>query len=345
MDVDESELKTGQANIKVFGVGGGGGNAANWLYLKGIEGAEVIIANTDKQHLDLVEADRKFLLGKDLTRGLGAGGDPTKGKDAAQESISKIKDSLKGADMVFVTAGMGGGTGTGGAPVIAEAAKEMDAIVIGCVTMPFKIERARVDKAEHGLQMLRDHCDTVVVIDNERLVKIAGDLPVRQAFAVANELISTMIKGIVETISTPSLVNLDFADVQAVMRDGHIASVGVGSSNTKNRVDEAVEGALSNPLLEIDYEGATGAIIQIQGGEDMTLDEISTVGERVTEAMDHDAEVIWGAQVTEEMNGEITVMTIMTGVNSPYLLGKNQEQESEEARQELSNELGIQMVK
>lgn len=247
--------------------------------------------------------------------------------------------------MVFVTAGMGGGTGTGGAPVIAEAAKEMDAIVIGCVTMPFKIERARVDKAEHGLQMLRDHCDTVVVIDNERLVKIAGDLPVRQAFAVANELISTMIKGIVETISTPSLVNLDFADVQAVMRDGHIASVGVGSSNTKNRVDEAVEGALSNPLLEIDYEGATGAIIQIQGGEDMTLDEISTVGERVTEAMDHDAEVIWGAQVTEEMNGEITVMTIMTGVNSPYLLGKNQEQESEEARQELSNELGIQMVK
>ena len=265
MDVDESELKTGQANIKVFGVGGGGGNAANWLYLKGIEGAEVIIANTDKQHLDLVEADRKFLLGKDLTRGLGAGGDPTKGKDAAQESISKIKDSLKGADMVFVTAGMGGGTGTGGAPVIAEAAKEMDAIVIGCVTMPFKIERARVDKAEHGLQMLRDHCDTVVVIDNERLVKIAGDLPVRQAFAVANELISTMIKGIVETISTPSLVNLDFADVQAVMRYGHIASVGVGSSNTKNRVDEAVEGALSNPLLEIDYEGATGAIIQIQG--------------------------------------------------------------------------------
>lgn len=343
--MEQNTRKVGQANIKVFGVGGGGGNTAHWLFMKGIEGADVIIANTDQQHLDMVEADKKFLLGKDLTNGLGAGGHPNKGRDAAQESISTIKQVLKGSDMVFVTAGMGGGTGTGGAPVVAQAAKEQDAIVIGCVTMPFKVERARVDKAEHGLKMLREHCDTVVVIDNNRLVEIAGDLPVRQAFAVANELVSTMIKGIVETISTPSLVNLDFADVEAIMKDGNIASVGVGSSATKNRVQEAVEGALSNPLLDIDYEGAMGAIIQIQGGTDMTLDEISTIGQRVTEAMDPDAEVIWGAQVSEENDGEITVMTIMTGVNSPYLLGQQDQTQSQEAKQRLSSELGIRMVK
>lgn len=343
--MNENELKAGQANIKVMGVGGGGGNAANWLFMKGIEGAEVIICNTDQQHLDMVDADKKFLMGEDLTRGLGAGGHPEKGEDAAFESISAIKKCLKGSDMVFITAGMGGGTGTGGSPVVAQAAKELDAIVIGCVTMPFKIERARVDKAEYGLQKLRNHCDTVVVIDNEKLVQIAGDLPVKQAFAVANELVATMIKGIVETISTPSLVNLDFADVQAIMKDGHIASVGVGASNTKNRVQEAVEGALSNPLLEIDYAGATGAIIQIQGGNDMTLDEISTIGQQVTEAMDPDAEVIWGAQVTEEMDGQITVMTIMTGVSSPYLLGKRSQKQSEKETHKLGDELGIQMVR
>ena len=343
--MNKDELKTGQANIKVIGVGGGGGNAANWLFMKGIEGAEVIICNTDQQHLDMVDADKKFLMGADLTRGLGAGGHPEKGEDAAFESISTIKKCLKGSDMVFITAGMGGGTGTGGAPVVAQAAKELDAIVIGCVTMPFKIERARVDKAEYGLQKLRNHCDTVVVIDNEKLVQIAGDLPVKQAFAVANELVATMIKGIVETISTPSLVNLDFADVQAIMKDGHIASVGVGASNTKNRVQEAVEGALSNPLLEIDYAGATGAIIQIQGGNDMTLDEISTIGQQVTDTMDPDAEVIWGAQVTEDMDGQITVMTIMTGVSSPYLLGKKTQKQAQKESNELGDELGIQMVR
>ena len=339
------ELKVGQANIKVIGVGGGGGNATNWLYMKGVDGAEIIACNTDKQHLDLIEADKKFLLGKDLTRGLGAGGYPEKGAEAAQESINNIKESIRGADMVFICAGMGGGTGTGAAPIVAQVAKDQGAIVIGCVTMPFKIERARVDKAEFGLQQLRNASDTVIVIDNNKLVQIAGNLPVRQAFAVANELIATMIKGIVETISVPSLVNLDYADVRAIMTNGDVAVVGVGSSDTNNRVEEAVKGALSNPLLDISYEGATGAIIHVHGGQDMTLDEISRVGEMVTEAMDDDATVIWGARVTDDMEGKLTVMTIVTGVKSPYIIGRQTPKQVETARQKLSSELGIEIVR
>src|SRR3989344_9510024 len=264
----------GQANIKVLGVGGGGSNMVSWLYKKGIRGAEVFAINTDKQHLDITDADGKVLLGQDLTRGLGAGGYPKVGMEAAKESMSDLKDIIKQADMVFVCAGLGGGTGSGAAPVIAKAAKELGAIVIGTVTMPLDIEKARVDKAEFALQQLRDKCDTVIVIDNNRLVAIAGNLPLRQAFAVANELVSTMIKGIVETIAVPSLVNLDYADVKAIMSEGGVSVIGIGESNTDHRVDEAVKRALSNPLLDVSYEGATGALIHITGGNDLTLDEV-----------------------------------------------------------------------
>jgi len=287
-EVDYNNL-VGQANIKVFGVGGGGSNMVSWLYKKGIKGAEIVAANTDQQHLNITGSDKKILIGKDLTRGLGCGGFPNKGAEAARESLQEIKDVLKGTDMVFVCAGMGGGTGTGAAPVIAQAAKESGSIVIGTVTMPFNIERARIDKAEFGLQQLRQVSDTVIVIDNNRLVNIAGNLPVQQAFAVANELISTMIRGIVETIAVPSLVNLDYADVKTIMTNGGVAAIGVGSSDSTNRVDEAVKGALSNPLLEISYKGATGAMIHIEGGPDMTLDEVSRAGELVTESLDVDA--------------------------------------------------------
>jgi cell division protein FtsZ len=341
----QEDMNVGQANIKVVGVGGGGGNATNWLYMKGISGAEIIACNTDQQHLNLIEADKKFLIGKDLTRGLGCGGFHEKGAEAAQESIAQIKESLKGSDMVFVCAGMGGGTGTGAAPVVAQVAKDQGSIVIGTVTMPFKIERARVDKAEFGLQQLRKVADTVIVIDNNKLVQIAGNLPVQQAFAVANELIATMIKGIVETIAVPSLVNLDYADVKTIMTNGDVAVVGVGSSDTKGRVEEAVNGALSNPLLDISYEGASGAIIHIHGGMDMTLDEINKVGEMVTEAMDTDANVIWGARVSEDMNGKLVVMTIVTGVKSPWVLGKSSPKQAEAARQKLSSDLGIEIVR
>ena len=330
-----------QANIKVIGCGGAGNNMVSWLYRKGIKGAEIIAVNTDLQHLNVSDADRKILLGKDTTRGLGAGGEPGKGAEAAKESISEVKDALKDADMVFVCAGMGGGTGTGSAPVVAQIAKATGAIVIGTVTMPFDIERARIDKAEFGLQQLRQHAHTVVVIDNNRLVAIAGNLPVEHAFAVANELVSTMIKGIVETIAIPSLVNLDYADVKAIMTGGGVASIGVGSSDTNNRVVEAVQGALSNPLLDINYEGATGALIHIHGGGDLTLEQITQIGEAVTENLDPDANVIWGARVTDDMKGKLTVMTIITGVNSAWLLGKNDFSEKSKNAHRLSNELGI----
>ncbi len=337
------DIDVGQASIKVIGVGGGGNNMVGWLYKKGIKGAEIIACNTDQQHLNITGADRKFLIGRDLTRGLGCGGFPERGAEAAKETLQEIKESLKSSDMVFVCAGMGGGTGTGAAPVIAHVAKDAGAIVIGTVTMPFKIERARVDKAEYGLQQLRQVSDTVIVIDNNRLVRIAGNLPVQQAFAVANELISTMIKGIVETIAIPSLVNLDFADVKAIMSNGGVSVIGVGTSDTNNRVEEAVKGALSNPLLDVSYDGATGALIHVIGGSDMTLDDISKVGERVTESLDEDANVIWGARIDEKMKGKITVMTIITGVKSPWVIGKSDTRSQAQSRR-MNQELGIELV-
>ncbi len=338
-------IKVHQANIKVIGVGGAGNNMVSWLYKKGIKGAEIIACNTDQQHLDVSEADRKYLIGRESTRGLGAGGYPAKGTDAAQESMQEIKDSLKGSDMVFVCAGMGGGTGTGAAPVVAGVARDTNSIVIGTVTMPFKVERARVDKAEFGLQQLRQVADTVIVIDNNRLVEIAGNLPIQQAFAVANELISTMIKGIVETIAVPSLVNLDYADVRAIMKDGGVAAIGVGASDTTNKVEEAVKGALTNPLLDISYKGASGALIHVCGGPDLTLDEISEIGELVTESLDEDANVIWGARIDEDMKGKVTVMTIITGVKSPWILGKmDAKAQAAETATLMNEELGIKIM-
>jgi len=209
----------------------------------------------------------------------------------------------------------------------------------------FKIERARVDKAEFGLAQLRKGSDTVIVIDNNRLVQIAGNLPIQQAFAVANELIATMIRGIVETIALPSLVNLDFADVRAIMTNGGVAAIGDGTSDTNNRVDEAVRGALENPLLDINYEGATGALIHVVGGPDMTLDEINRAGEKITEALDEDANVIWGARVQDDMKGKFLVMTIITGVSSPYITGaSNIKKEAAAKAAKVSDELGIEIV-
>ena len=343
---NDDDLQVGKANMKVIGVGGAGGNIASWLYKKGVNGAEVIISNTDKAHLDMCHGDRKLLLGRELTRGLGAGGMPNKGKEAAQENNHELREILRDTDMVFITAGMGGGTGTGAAPIIAQMAKESGAIVIANVTMPFNIEKARCDKAEYGLQELRDVCDTVIVMDNNRLSMIAGQLPLQQAFAVANELLSTMIKGIVETIAVPSLVNLDYADVKTIMTGGGVSVVGIGESTTENRVEEAVKKALSNPLLDVSYEGATGALINIMGGEDLLLDDIEKIGNMVTGSLDEDALVIWGARVTPEMNGKLRVMTIVTGVKSPYILGQiDRAQQSADKAKTMGHELGIDMLK
>ena len=340
----EDDFLVGHANIKVVGAGGAGINMTDWLYKKGVKGAEVIGLNTDKLHLDNREADKKILIGRDLCRGLGCGGDPSKGLEAAKENVSEIKDTLKTADMVFICAGMGGGTGTGAAAVVAQLAKDLGAIVIGVVTMPWNIEKARIDKAEWGLKQLRQIADTVIVIDNNRLSDIAGNLPIQQSFAVANEIVATMIKSIVEIIAVPSLINLDYADVKAIMSKGGVSVIGFGESDTENRVEEAVNRALSNPLLDVKYAGATGSLIHITGGPDMTLDEAEKAGELVTAGLDDDSNVIWGARIDPKFQGKLRVMTIITGVQSPYVLGKMDFSKPSHKSVALNRELGIEML-
>ncbi|MEK6888901.1 MAG: cell division protein FtsZ [Nanoarchaeota archaeon] len=340
--INFDELRAGRANIKVFGTGGAGSNMATWLFNKGINGATIYGVNTDALHLSITKADEKILIGKELTRGLGCGGFPSKGREAAKESLSDLKKAATGADMVFVLAGMGGGSGTGAAPVIAQLAKESGAIVIAVVTMPFDCEKARTDKAEFGLQELTEVVDTAIIIDNNRLVDIAGNLPMEQAFAVANELVSTMIKGIVETITLPSLINLDYADVSAIMKNGDVAVIGVGESDSSQRVDEAVRQALTHPLLDVDYKGATGALIHITCGPDFKLEEFSGVGELVTENISPDAQVIIGARINKEFASKVRVITIMTGVQSPYISGRKAHRQEASMRSEVSD-LGIEI--
>jgi cell division protein FtsZ len=329
---EEQKFDSYNARIMVFGCGGGGCNTVTRLTDMGIEGANTVALNTDAKHLAVSRAHRKILIGRELTKGLGAGGYPSVGKRAAEESKEEIKDSLKGCDLLFVSCGLGGGTGTGAAPVVSKIAKEMGSIVIAPVTIPFAMEGARIRKAEDGLMELRDCCDTTIIIENQKLLKLAGNRPLKEAFAVADDLIATMIKGVTELISTPSLVNLDYADVKAIMHSGGVATIGVGMSDTKNRAKEAIEMALRNPLLDVDYNGATGALIQVIGGDDMTLEEIGLIGETVSKKMNPDATVMWGARVLPELKGKLQVITIITGVTSPYILGSNAEQRKQEDR-------------
>ena len=245
--------------------------------------------------------------------------------------------------MAFVILGLGGGTGTGAAHVVAQLAKESGEVVIAVATMPFDCEKARHDKAEFGLQELTEVVDTAILIDNNRLVDIAGQLPMEQAFAVANELVSTMIKGIVETITLPSLINLDYADVSAIMKNGDVAVIGVGEADTTDRVNEAVRQALTHPLLDVDYKGATGALIHITCGPDFKLEEFAGVGELVTENLSPEAQVIIGARVNKEFANKVRVITIMTGVSSPYVLGKHLEREERASPQSRMSELGIEV--
>ena len=332
-----------RARIVVVGVGGAGQNTITRLTEMGIQGALTVAVNTDAKHLTIGKADRKILIGRELTRGLGAGGYPEIGRKAAEESRNELKEVLEGADLVFVCCGEGGGTGTGASPVIAEIAKSMNAIVIGVVTMPFKIEGARVAKAEEGLARLRQASDTVIVIENDKLLKYAGKLPIQQAFAFADELIASMVKGITETITLPSLVNVDYADVKAIMHAGGVAALGVGESNSSDRALDAVTKALNNPLLEVDYSGAKGALIHITGGNDLKLEEVNLIGETVSQYLDPSAQVIWGARILPEFTGKIQVITIITGVKSPYILGPVSYEKP--VVKEVSQALGIEIIR
>ncbi len=309
------------AKIVVVGTGGAGNNSVTRLMDLGIEGATTVAVNTDAQHLEVSRAHKKLLIGYNITRGLGAGGYPEVGKEAAEESRREIKEVLEGANLVFITCGLGGGTGTGSAPVIAEIAKSLGAIVVAVVTWPFELEKARMEKAEQGLVELRKVADTVIVIDNNKLVQYYPDLPLNKAFLTIDTLIATMIKGITETITKPSLVNLDFADVKAIMKEGEVAVICVGEASTQNRAEEAVYNALSHPLLSVDYKGAKGALVHVTGGPDLTLREVITIGELVSSELDPKANVIWGARVDEKLNKTVRVMLILTGVKSQQILG------------------------
>jgi cell division protein FtsZ len=316
----------GQARIVVIGCGGAGNNTVKRLMTIGVQGAECVAINTDRQHLAVTTAHRKLLIGERITRGLGAGGYPHVGQAAAEESTHQLTELLRDADLVFIAAGMGGGTGTGSAPVVAEIAKKNDAIVVGVITMPFSLERTRIDKATAGLARLQENVDTAVVIDNQKLMELVPDLPLEEAFGVADEVLANMVKGITETITMPSLINLDYADVRTIICNGGVALVGLGEATGSDRANSAIRNALNSPLLEVEWSGATGALIHITGGPDMSLAESNKVGELVSEKMSADANVIWGARVDPRLSGVLRVMLILTGVKSPQLLPRSKDE-------------------
>ncbi len=320
-DAVSAEIRPlGYCHILVIGIGGAGNNAVTRLMDMSIDGAECIAMNTDALHLDASKAHKKVLIGEKLTRGLGVGGNPRLGRAAIEESRKRVEDLLADVDIVFITAGLGGGTGTGAAPIIANMARRRGAITVAVVTTPFRIEKGRMEYAAQALTEMRRQCDTVVVIDNNKLMQLVPQLPINEAFRVADQVLANMIKGIVETVSAPSLINLDFADFRTIIRQSGVAVVGVGESDAPNRAEEAVKNALKSPLLDVDYMGATGALIHVSGDNQMTIEEANRVGEIITEMMDDNALVIWGARVNPELNGMLKVTLMMTGVNSPHLL-------------------------
>jgi len=311
----------GIPRIVIIGCGGAGGNTITRLQKLGVKGAETIAINTDKQALDLVEADHKLLIGAALTHGLGAGGFPDVAERAARESSREIEELVKGANLVFITAGMGGGTGTGSAPIVSEIAKKNGAIVTCMVSTPFNVERARLVKADEGLDKLRVKADSTVVLDNNRLLEFVPNLPINQAFSVMDQLVAETVKGISETITLPSLINLDFADMKTIVDSAGLSVMLWGEADEDAGVDTIVTEALNHPLLNVDYSGASGALVHITGGPNMSLKYVQDVAKSLTQDMDCYANVILGARVQPEFEGKCRVMAIMTGVQSPNILG------------------------
>ncbi|MEK6822937.1 MAG: cell division protein FtsZ, partial [Nanoarchaeota archaeon] len=289
-------------------------------------------------------ADKKILIGRETTKGLGAGADPRIGQEAAHEQESDIKHAINGADMVFITCGMGGGTGTGSAPVVAEIAKKMGALTVAIVTMPFTMEgNRRYENALMGLEKLQRNVDTLIVIPNDKLLEFAPDLPLHVAFKVCDELLTNSVKGIAELVTKAGLVNLDFADIRTVMSGGGVALIGVGESDSENRASEAVEKAIHNPLLDVDITGASGALINVAGSKNLTLAEARKVVETITSKLAEDAQIIWGAQIYDDLGGTLRVMLIVTGVKSPQIMGRKQPS-SDTNKKQIESELGIEFV-
>jgi len=338
----EELLKRQHSKVKVFGVGGGGGNTISRMKEVGIKGGEFIAVNTDAQDLLYSNADYKILIGKELTQGLGAGSNPKVGEEAAKESEQELKKKLANCDMVFITCGLGGGTGTGAAPVIAELAKKQGALTIGVVTLPFTIEgRKRIENSEYGLERMDSVVDTLIVIPNDKLLEIAPELPLQTAFRVADEILTNAVKGTTELVTKSGLVNLDFADVKAVMTNGGVSLMGMGESDSEHRAAEAVDKALNNPLLDVDISNASGALVNIIGGNDLSLDEAKQIISAVGEKLNPDAKMIWGAQISPEMEKSVRVMLIITGVKSSQIIGTKSKSKEFSSQTGISEELGI----
>ena len=340
----ESLLQKQNARVKVVGCGGGGGNSVSRMKETGIKGCEIVAVNTDAQDLLYTDVDAKILIGRELTHGLGAGSNPKVGEQAAKESEQEIRKRLADSDLVFITCGLGGGTGTGSAPVVAEIAKKQGALTIGIVTLPFTVEgQKRIENAQNGLDRMAAIVDTLIVIPNDKLLEIAPELPIHTAFKVADEILTNAVKGITELITKAGLVNLDFADVKAVMSNGGVSLIGIGESDSTERAKQAVEKAINNPLLDVDITNATGALVNIIGGPDMSLEEYKQVMEVLGNKISPDAKIISGAQISADMENTIKVLLIITGVKSSQIMGISTEIGKSE-QDSLGEELGIDFI-
>lgn len=328
-------LKT---NIKIIGCGGGGSNTINRLAEAGIIGADLFAANTDAQHLLMTRAPHKILLGRRVTRGLGAGALPQVGEEAAREAEQEIKAALKDADIVFITCGLGGGTGTGSAPFTAQVAKELGALTIAICTWPFAAEGAvRAENAEWGLERLRNIADTVIVIPNDKLLEVVPKLSVNAAFKVADEVLMRSIKGITEVVTKPGLVNLDFNDIKTIMKSGGVAMIGLGESDDDDAAVVAVNEAINSPLIDMDISEASAALVNVTGGSDMTVTQAEQVAEIIQSKVNPGARIIWGAAVDESLENTIRVMVVITGVKSKHVLGPKKDKKG--------RDLGLDFIK
>ena len=324
---ESDELMSNEGvRIAVVGVGGAGCNTIDRMMKGGIKSAQTIAVNTDQLHLKMIQAHKRVLIGSSITKGLGAGGYPEVATKCAEMSRDKLSEVISDKELVFIAAGMGGGTGTGAAPVIAEIAKKQGAIVVSVVTMPFRLERARMQKAKWGLERLAAHSDTVIVIENDRLVSYVPNLPITDAFNLADAITGKAITGISDTIMLPSLINIDFADVKTVMENGGFALLSLGEGHGTDRIEQVVRNTLEQPLLDVSPEGAKGALLHISGGTQLTLGEGIDIGEKISESFDLNADVKIGARLDPSMGDTITCTAIVTGIKNPYLEGKPAEE-------------------
>lgn len=340
----EELLKKQNARIKVIGVGGAGNNTVSRMREVGIKGGEIIAINTDAQDLLYSNADQKILIGREISKGLGAGSNPRIGAEAAKEQAQEIRKKLENSDMVFVTCGLGGGTGSGATPIVAEIAKKTGALTIGIVTLPFTVEgKKRIENAMESLERIESTVDTLIIIPNDKLLEIAPDMPIPTAFKIADEILTNAVKGITELVTRSGLVNLDFADVKAIMSNGGVSLIGMGEDDSSNRALEAVEKALVNPLVDVDITNGTGALVNVIGGTDLSLDEYKKIMETIGRRLSPDAKLISGAQISADLEGTIRVMVIITGVKSSQISGDKKPLE-ERRRDEMSEELGIEYL-